>query len=1286
MALALFDRVQETTTTTGTGSVTLAGAVPGFQSFAVVGNGNTCYYTIVDGSAWEVGTGTYSTSGPTLARTTVLSNSNGNTSPITLAAGTKSVFLTYPAGKSVNLNESGNVSPLGTVSSGVWQGSTVGVAYGGTGVTASSGANSVVLRDSNQNIAVNRVNQSNTNTTAAGGTTALTAASSYIHTLVGTGGQTYTLPDATTLTTGVAFVFNNLATGTLTLANFAGTTIGTVPSGGAVAVFLTLNSTTGGTWDLHAYLPEGVTFGTNAFNLGTSIISGGTWQGGTIQTGYGGTGLTSYTSGGAVYANSSSTLTSGTLPLTAGGTAATTASGARTSLDVPSTTGSGASGTWGINITGNAATTSQTNFSNLTIGGSQVLSAANYTSYAPSLTGSGASGTWNINITGSAGSVSGYLPLSGGTMTGSLSFAQSANINFGSSTNEAGPWTISIIGSGGATPATKGTGFGRNLIVKAGNSDNGGGLAGGDLYLRAGAPTAPATSYGVVYLSDDGGFTQAGGSLRAPIFYDSDNTAYYVNPAGATSGSFAAFVGIGGNYGSDDGSWGARLNVGGTPHARLDVRAAGDGIITTMYSHNGQNRGFVGTMSNHRLALAVNGSEVQSVYSSYSESIGSYRAPIFYDSNNTAYYVDPASTSNLNGINVPAGSPGFVNAARGSYYGYSSGYGTIIYGVTSGSVTPCFNVDPIANPSGSFNGNGGEVMFRNGVQFISPNSSNNGYNNYFVLQDGYAAANNSFRAPIFYDSSNTGFYVDPAPGANGISANFQGRIQVGTFNNSQTNSGEAWLGRASDRSSGTFTVQLGGGSSSGRSFEVVDYAWSVVLGSINSDGSSFASGSYRAPIFYERDNTSFYLDPASTSVLNGLNLTSGVLSLSGVNVISRGATWTEFRDPSGATKFWLGNDASIYMNASNYYLRSNDSSATFVDINSSLLQHSSSLRAPIFYDSNDTGYYLNPNGSSLLYGIVLSGNMYFRPNSWIQCDTSAGIYWPNHYGAHFYPNGGSTYTQLQIDGSKNSYSGMYISHSAVNGMMYDSAGNGGVYREAQGRWYLYHSVGNNCMGVGTSATGSAYGIYVVKGGYFDGRVDGTIFYDANNTGYYLDPASTNSLRTVGDWRSDSSTWTGEFSGKMQYHANNWYLQFNSNMIFRRSDGTNVMTCDSGGNVTFTGNVTAYSDARLKENVVTIDSALAKVLKLRGVYYNKIGNPERRVGVIAQEIETVLPEVVRLVSDTNPSTEETQELLAVDYGNIAGLLIESTKEQNQEVVDLRNRVAQLESLIHKLIGD
>lgn len=98
MALVLADRVQETTTTTGTGTVTLAGAVAGFQSFSVVGNGNTTYYTIVDSSTgdWEVGLGTYTSSGTTLSRTTVLSSSNSG-SLVNFAAGTKTVFVTYPA-------------------------------------------------------------------------------------------------------------------------------------------------------------------------------------------------------------------------------------------------------------------------------------------------------------------------------------------------------------------------------------------------------------------------------------------------------------------------------------------------------------------------------------------------------------------------------------------------------------------------------------------------------------------------------------------------------------------------------------------------------------------------------------------------------------------------------------------------------------------------------------------------------------------------------------------------------------------------------------------------------------------------------------------------------------------------------------------------------------------------------------------------------------------------------------------------------------------------------------
>lgn len=103
MPLIQADRVKETTTSTSTGAVTLAGAATGFQTFsAAIGNGNTCYYTIAGqtGSEWEVGIGTYSTSGNQLARTTVLASSNAG-SLVNFSAGTKDVFVTYPASMAV---------------------------------------------------------------------------------------------------------------------------------------------------------------------------------------------------------------------------------------------------------------------------------------------------------------------------------------------------------------------------------------------------------------------------------------------------------------------------------------------------------------------------------------------------------------------------------------------------------------------------------------------------------------------------------------------------------------------------------------------------------------------------------------------------------------------------------------------------------------------------------------------------------------------------------------------------------------------------------------------------------------------------------------------------------------------------------------------------------------------------------------------------------------------------------------------------------------------------------
>lgn len=102
MAFVVKDRVKETTTTTGTGTVTLLGAATGFQSFSAIGNGNDTYYCIAGqtSSEWEVGIGTYTSAGTTLSRTTVLESSNsGNL--VTFSAGTKDVFVVYPAERAV---------------------------------------------------------------------------------------------------------------------------------------------------------------------------------------------------------------------------------------------------------------------------------------------------------------------------------------------------------------------------------------------------------------------------------------------------------------------------------------------------------------------------------------------------------------------------------------------------------------------------------------------------------------------------------------------------------------------------------------------------------------------------------------------------------------------------------------------------------------------------------------------------------------------------------------------------------------------------------------------------------------------------------------------------------------------------------------------------------------------------------------------------------------------------------------------------------------------------------
>ena len=137
MAFVLADRVKETTTSTGTTAVTLLGAATGFQSFSAIGNANTTYYTIQGTTEWEVGIGTYTSSGTSLSRDTVLASSNSG-SLVNFSAGTKDVWCDYPAKRAV-IGGEGYIENAGTVNTS----STVNTgnnAISGGPVTIASGA------------------------------------------------------------------------------------------------------------------------------------------------------------------------------------------------------------------------------------------------------------------------------------------------------------------------------------------------------------------------------------------------------------------------------------------------------------------------------------------------------------------------------------------------------------------------------------------------------------------------------------------------------------------------------------------------------------------------------------------------------------------------------------------------------------------------------------------------------------------------------------------------------------------------------------------------------------------------------------------------------------------------------------------------------------------------------------------------------------------------------------------------------------------------------------------
>jgi hypothetical protein len=462
-------------------------------------------------------------------------------------------------------------------------------------------------------------------------------------------------------------------------------------------------------------------------------------------------------------------------------------------------------------------------------------------------------------------------------------------------------------------------------------------------------------------------------------------------------------------------------------------------------------------------------------------------------------------------------------------------------------------------------------------------------------------------------------------------------------------------------------------------------AWNTVLHSSNYSAYSNFSGAVYGTIYYDSNDTGYYLDPSS-SADNALRIKGGALH--GPN-----ATWGAYLLVGGdGRNNYINNSlvASITTTNGNLHLDSASGSDTYINFydgalvnfgngaNSTVssINSDGSHRPQLIYDYNNTEFYLDPSSTSFIHTLILSGTSYFRPNNWIQLDGDYGIYSSLYNSAHFLANTVSSYTQWRIIGSRGSYGGIYDTYSAVHGIMYDSGGNGGVYRQANGRWYWYYALGADCMGIGTSATSASYSLYLNKGVFAQSRIDATIFYDTNNTAYYVDPNGTSylagPLEVANGYLSTNgiggsiqmSSIQGSFGG---------YFQFSQHAVIQTvNGGYHIYVLDASGTgvVKLSGSQSwsAHSDERLKIVHSTLENNLSKLETITPIYYsfNNFDDDRNRIGLIAQEVQAHFPELVAV----DPKTD----YLTLDYTGLIPVLLGAIKELKNKVETLETQLS------------
>jgi hypothetical protein len=821
---------------------------------------------------------------------------------------------------------------------------------------------------------------------------------------------------------------------------------------------------------------------------------------------------------------------------------------------------------------------------------------------------------------------------------------------------------------------------------------------------------------------DDGNNWYAAGALYAPIFYDSENTAFYVDPSGA-SNIRNLYVGDAGGSWSDPGGWGTQVRFANGPHVRFVLHARTPGIEAGMYVHT-PGEVYIGSYTGHNVSMMWGGSRRMFITNGYIytdvylEAAGSLRAPIFYDSNDTGYYLDPNSTSNLYFIQMPHlgnGSPNIrVNNGGAENWNAINIGGSTQFGIGfSGSSRSWSGRNSLAihvGASESFRvhsdgwdslfevwGSSGYVRTKGSLEvggdvylgtrgswmttlLDAKQNASSAINTGNIGSQSVSYASNSgavsgigvstLRGLIGYNS--TSFYVNgDANTYYPVLISLGGQFGMNRYSISRGYSDPApWdpIGTGSHRGGLTLTfdassdIAWGGNDKSWRIIQFAESYTNMVAG--------MALPVTGGILVWLRGGGAYYslqgpngVNHSATVYLDGYSAANGAFyerrtSLSNVD--------SEIRSKWPIRGF---GDGDIYVNNSAVIHAGN--------IGSQSVNYASSSGSTGNADTVD-GYHATFSGNANTIP-VRNASGYLEPNNWIQLNGIYGLYAPTN-NAHLRPND-SSYGSWQMTGSRNGWQGIEFnsgSNGNVSLMVATDSNTVGFHNNSYGwqiRWangtmYIAKNSygGNEATVIDSSSIGSQT---VARAG----RANGNFYIDDNygNTvvGVYA------STRLQGVWAmGDAYKLAADGSGAANHYGIAWSHPnhggtaarlTNHGMLIQAAGNTWTAISDS---IWCIGDITAFSDARVKTNIEVIDNPLERLSKVRGVTFNRTDlehKDKRYAGVIAQEMREALPEVV---------TEDGNGELSVSYGNTVSLLIESIKAQQVQIEELKAEVKKL----------